>query len=269
MHLSPAMIGAIVMAVVVAGGLIVYFAFVNHSSTTASSCTATLSTKSSHCSPATTSPTFTPTNGSTTTSTPGGSTSTSTPGTVPQTSVPETTPQSTPESTPESTPASTPGGGGSSGGPTVSFGDGITLTIDAGAGWKEASNSNGVVELANSQVSSAALLCSVAQTKDTQISQVFQTDLNGLQQNTQGLQIPSDNLTVQSTGGSHFPQALVTPFTATVSGNQGTEPIAGQLLVLFNPSTKIEAEIIAFVNSQSANYSSINDSVIDMADSMA
>jgi hypothetical protein len=113
----------------------------------------------------------------------------------------------------------------------------------------------------------AAFVCTVAQTKDTTITQVVQADLNSLSQQIQSLSIPSQ-LSVQSlSGGTHFQQAIATSFSGTLSSNQGSQAITGELFILFSPNTKVQALIASFA-ANSTSFKAVINSAASMVDSL-
>jgi hypothetical protein len=252
-HLSSGVIAAIVMVVVVAGGLVIYLSFSHKTSTVA--CTSHLSTSSAGCSPGTTAPTTAPVGSTTTT----GPVPTTTPTTSPTPTTGGPTPTTGSPTPTTGGPSPTPGPGG-----TVSFGSGINLTV--ASGWSVAKNGNPVL-LGHSNPG-AAFLCQVTQTTDTSIDQVIQTDLNSLGSQIQDLTLPSSNLSVQSlSGGTHFQQAVTTAFTGTLSSDSGTESVTGEIYILFSPSSKVQADAAAFAGS-SANFQAVSQSALSMINSM-
>jgi hypothetical protein len=244
------------MAVVVVGGLVIFFAFGHKSSTVA--CSGGISATSAACSPGTTAAPTTPI-GSTTTTSPTPPT-TSTPQTTPQTSTPGTNPATTSGTAPATTSATGPTGGGVG---TVSFGAGITLQV--ASGWKIAQKGN-PLDLTHSSPG-AAFICTVGQTSDTTINQVVQADLNSLSQQIQNLSVPSQ-LSIQSlSGGTHFQQAVTTSFSGTLSSDSGSQPITGEIFVLFSARTKVQSLIASFA-ANSTSYKAVNSSALAMVDSL-
>ena len=251
--LSQGAIAAIVMVVVIVGGLVIFFAFGHKSSTVA--CSGGLSSASASCSPGTTTPGSTPI-GSTTTTSP-------TPATTTPSTSPATTSGTAPATTAGSETPTTSTGGGTTSAGTVSFGAGITLQV--APGWSIAQKGN-PLELTHANPG-AAFVCSVAETKDTTINQVVQADLNSLSQQIQNLSVPSQ-LSIQSlSGGTHFQQAIATSFSGTLSSNQGSEAITGEIFILFSPSTKVQALIASFA-ANATSYKAVNPSALTMVDSL-
>jgi hypothetical protein len=145
----------------------------------------------------------------------------------------------------------------------VTFGAGITLQV--ASGWKVAQKGN-PVELTHSNPG-AAFICTVGQTSDTTINQVVQADLNSLSQQIQNLSVPSQ-LSIQSlSSGTHFQQAVATSFSGTLSGDSGSEPITGEIFVLFSARTKVQSLIASFA-SNSTSYKAVNNSALAMVDSL-
>jgi hypothetical protein len=233
------------MVVVIAGGLIVYFGFLSKSTAASTSCSGSLSAPA-QCS------------GSTTTTIPPkpvGSTTTTVP--VSSTTLPVTT-------TSAPTPAPTPTTNGNC--QTVTFGGSITLTVACTDGWSVQSTGQETT-LANSQVSTATVDVWVQQEQNATIQTVLQADTQFFEQQISNFATPSTNLTVQTINGTHFQQGLATPFTGTLSNSQGTEQIAGEIYILFSPSSQVSARVIAFASSQ-AEYNSVAQSVLTMTQSM-
>jgi glutamine synthetase len=113
----------------------------------------------------------------------------------------------------------------------------------------------------------AAFICSVGQTKDTTMVQVIQADLNGLSQQIQNLATPSQ-LSVQSlSGGVHFQQAMATSFNGTLSSDSGSQPITGEIFILFSPKTKVQALIVSFA-ANSTSYKAVFNSALQMVNTL-
>ncbi len=252
-RLNPALIAGVVMVVVIAGGLIVYFGFLNKSTATSISCSGSLSAPAK-CSPSTT---------TTIPAKPVGSTTTTGPVPATSSSVPPTTSAIPGTSVPAPPPTSPSNSGGCQ---TVTFGASISLTVDCGAGWSVQSSGQETT-LGNSQVSTATMDVWVQQEQSATIQTVVQADDQFFEQQISNFTIPNSSINVQTLSGTHFQQGVATPFTGTVSTSQGTEQIAGQIYILFDPSSQVSARIIAFAGSQSA-YNSVAQSVLTMTQSM-
>jgi hypothetical protein len=249
-RLNPALIAGVVMVVVIAGGLIVYFGFLNKSTAASISCSGSL-TAPAHCSASTTTTIPPKQVGSTTTTVPVPSTVPPTTGAVPSSSVP-TPPATTP-----------PNSGGCQ---TVTFGASISLTVDCADGWSVQSSGQETT-LANSKVSTATVDVWVQQEQNATIQTVVQADDQFFQQQISNFTIPSSNLSVQTINGTHFTQGVSTAFTGTLSTSQGTQQIAGEIYILFDPSSQVSARIISFAGSQT-EFDSVGQSVVTMVQSM-
>ncbi len=248
------MIAVVVLVVVAGGGLGGYFAFAH--SSTALACTG--AALDSTCSPATS---FGSPASSSTTVPPASSTTSSVPTTsssVPTTSssVP-TTSSSVPPTTPTPSPSPSPTG------QTVDVADNISLTL--AQGWSIAQNGN-PLELKHSNPG-AGFVIQILQTSAASASALGQQFLNStVGQAVTGLQVTDqggDNLTWTT-----FTQVAVYSISGTVTTSQGSTPIAGQVFALLNPQTHAGAEIYA-VSANATNYTSVNQSVLQMVNSLA
>ena len=114
---------------------------------------------------------------------------------------------------------------------------------------------------------SAAFVCSVAQTKDTAMTQVIQADLTGLSQQIQGFTSPSQ-VTIQSiSGGAHFQQAVATSFSGTLSSDSGSQPVTGEIFILFSPRTKVQSLSLSFA-ANSTDFKAVLNSALSMVNSL-
>lgn len=64
-----------------------------------------------------------------------------------------------------------------------------------------------------------------------------------------------------------FTQVAVYTISGSVTTDQASQPIFGQVFALINPQKQIGAEIYT-VSDTSAHYSSVNQSVLDMVNSL-
>jgi hypothetical protein len=148
----------------------------------------------------------------------------------------------------------------------VTFGGSISLTVACADGWTVQSTGQETT-LANSQVSTATVDVWVQQEQSATIQTVVQADTQFFEQQISNFTTPSTNLSVQTINGTHFQQGVATPFTGTISTSQGTEQVAGELYILFSPSSQVSARVIAFASSQT-EYNSVAQSVLTMTQSM-
>jgi len=259
-RLSSGMIAVIVALVVAGGGTISYFAFVKSPTTVA--CTGSVTT--STCAPSTI-PTTPPTSPISTSTSLGSSTTTSsvptTTSSVPSTtsSVPPTT-SSVPPTT-SSTPTSNPSGQSSNTAGTITFSIGSqTLPLSYPTGWSLYQKGPPVILDYSTTVSfQITVLDNVGSTTVSSLAQNFLSSLTI--QNLQGQQ------TTQTLNWQTFQQAFVEGFSGSISTNQGSSDVNGQVFVLYSSQNKIAAEILA-VASSATNYEAANSSVLQIVNSL-
>jgi hypothetical protein len=65
-----------------------------------------------------------------------------------------------------------------------------------------------------------------------------------------------------------FSQVNIYTINGSVTTTQGSQPVSGQVFALLNPQTHLGAEIYA-ASDTSADYTSVNQSVLTMVNSLA
>jgi hypothetical protein len=142
------------------------------------------------------------------------------------------------------------------------LGNGIALT--PAQGWTRASSST-PVELNHSNPG-AGFLIQVIQTSATSASalgqQFLTSDVGQAVTNLQVTDQGSKNL-----NWTTFTQVAVYTISGSVTSAQTSQPIFGQVFALVNPQKQIGAEIYS-ASDTSSDYSSVNQSVLDMVNSL-
>ncbi|MFZ0664951.1 MAG: hypothetical protein WAM97_04295 [Acidimicrobiales bacterium] len=247
------MIAAVIAVVVAVGGIVSYFAFAG-STPTATTCQPSLS--SSVCGPGQVTPTTPPSTAPTPTST---TVPQSTSSTVPAsstTTAPPTPTSTTPPSVPSTTTTTPPAPQAVAGTETFTFSSGHTIGMSYYSGWSE--YSKGPPAVFTNGGSGALSVQMVNTNSSVTLNSLVQNYLSSLQITFTSQQSGTGSLNWQT-----FTQDYIEDFSGTVTTQQGTSQMYGQIIVFFNPTLDIGAEFLAFADN-SSDYASIQPTILNM-----